>query len=69
MKLLHNNDKGHMPPLCDCVTVSRVTNGRDTIWPHHSSAALNPEQCHWPRSRSGFCEAHGKGQDYQIFVI
>ena len=71
MKLLHNNNNGHMPPLCDCVTVSRVTNGRDTIWLHHHTLLC----CSQSRAmslgagRGGFCEAQGKGQVYQIFVI
>ena len=57
-----------MPPLCDCVTVSPMVVTQSGHNTPHSSAALNPEQCHWVR-RGAFCEAQGKGQVYQIFVI
>ena len=54
--------------LCD--QCDRVTNGRDTIWPHHTPPLLSNQSNVTGRGgEGGFCEAQGKGQVYQIFVI
>ena len=60
-----------MPPLCDCVTVSPVSPMVVTQSGHTTLLCC----CSQTRAmslgagRGAFCEAQGKGQVYQIFVI